>query len=100
MMQISFKLRYDTHCDREVAGRLGWIPFKRGGWLGVRFSYTSEMEAAGAGPGEGAPSAPHRPSLPWKVWSQLLCLDVVAGFSLRRDGTINRPFFSWTPAAA
>ncbi|XP_066320973.1 probable carboxylesterase 18 [Miscanthus floridulus] len=53
------------------------------------------MEAAGAGPGEGAPSAPRRSSLPWKVRSQLLCLNVVAGFSMRRDGTINHPFFSF-----
>ena len=48
----------------------------------------------GAGTGEGAPSAPRRPALPWKVRLMLFALNVASGLSMRRDGTINRPFFS------
>lgn len=47
-----------------------------------------------AGAGEAAPSAPRRLTLPWKVRLLLLCLDVVAGLSMRRDGTINRSIFN------
>ena len=61
-------------------------------------SAASEMEGegagAGTGTGEGAPIAPRRPALPLKVRFQLLCLDVVGGLSMRRDGTINRSLFS------
>ncbi|CAD6216902.1 unnamed protein product [Miscanthus lutarioriparius] len=48
----------------------------------------------GAGTGEGAPSAPRRAALPWKVRLMLFALNVAAGLSMRRDGTINRSVFS------